>query len=466
MKTVISKEAGVVSANVTVGRVAWLGVLGFFGLLVGCADPPAFEPRAETRSLIEPAQQDVIARLDARFGTVAEPIAWEELPVEFHGAKGTATPIGDGRTFQLDLAYLTQPISEDQQVAWVDGDQAGILRTIAKWDEQSGRITVNEPLPATVTAATIAIEPGAHLNRGQQVHKQHCQQCHGATGAGDGPTSWSMKIKPRDYRDGVFKYTSTAAGRKASRDDLMRTLNVGVPGAYMPSYKMIAGEDKRAVIEYIRWLAMRGEIEKDLAFVMSFDFGVDAVDADERAEQLEYYAEYAEEDLQIDFDDTALSVAQKWRAAELPSGVVKPSTPQPPVTRESLEKGREIYLSASAKCVSCHGETGLGDGPSTEDFHNDPNGDPYPVAGFHDSWGNLAQPRNLRDGVWGGGSRPIDMYRRLAVGVKGTSMPGFSTVLSEEELWHLTNYVLTMPADPLRTEQAAALTGEAGPRTR
>ena len=36
--------------------------------------------------------------------------------------------------------------------------------------------------------------------------------CHGSSGAGDGPTAAFLYPRPRDYRRGLFKFTSTAQG--------------------------------------------------------------------------------------------------------------------------------------------------------------------------------------------------------------------------------------------------------------
>lgn len=440
----------------TVGLVHAIRCACLFAI-AGCADAPQFASISETQQLMTPARDEISSLMKESFGTYAEPIAWERMPVQFHGAKAIARATGTAAaTYVLDLEYQTSAIEPGQTVAIVDGDfvadasTSGTLRTVVDWDVTTSTVTFEEPIESAVGDIPLVIAPLANLKHGQSLHTHHCKSCHGATGAGDGPMSWSLNPKPRDYRDGVFKYTSTPAGRKASRADFERTLDHGIPGAYMPSYRLLSVTDKRSVIEYVRWLAMRGETEKDLAFVMSLDYGSDVLAEEENPQDLlDDFADYAEDGLEFDFEDAASFVVDKWNAAELPSGVVNPSTPQPTATAESLSRGRAIYTSTTAKCVSCHGESGAGNGPSTFDFHNDANGNPYPEVGFHDTWGNLAQPRNLLQGHWGGGNRPIDMYRRLAVGVKGTSMPGYAALLSEEELWDLTNYVLALPTNPL-----------------
>ena len=49
-------------------------------------------------------------------------------------------------------------------------------------------------------------------------------------------------------------------------------------------------------------------------------------------------------------------------------------------------------------------------------------------------------PRNLQHGVFRGGSRPQDIYRRIANGIEGTPMPSAPT-LAPDEIWALVAFV-------------------------
>ena len=63
--------------------------------------------------------------------------------------------------------------------------------------------------------------------------------------------------------------------------------------------------------------------------------------------------------------------------------------------------------------------------------------------------------RNLTEGVFHGGDRPIDLYRRISVGIKGTPMPaagpapGRKGELSPEDIWHVVNYVRSLSKEGL-----------------
>ncbi|MFM8288939.1 MAG: c-type cytochrome, partial [Planctomycetaceae bacterium] len=102
----------------------------------------------------------------------------------------------------------------------------------------------------------------------------------------------------------------------------------------------------------------------------------------------------------------------------------------------------------AVKCSECHGLSGRGDGPNTEVFGKITGSQPeqtYDHPGLHDDWGNVIQPRNLTRGVYRFGRKPIDLYRRINQGINGTPMP--KADLSDQELWDLVNFVMSLPFD-------------------
>ena len=104
-------------------------------------------------------------------------------------------------------------------------------------------------------------------------------------------------------------------------------------------------------------------------------------------------------------------------------------------------------MSDKTKCYTCHGMTGRGDGAATEDFWPKPGtNEKFPNRGLHDEWGNPLKPRNLTLGQYRGGRRPVDLFRRMYAGIKGTPMPAFGgTALKDAEIWDLVNYVMSLP---------------------
>jgi len=100
---------------------------------------------------------------------------------------------------------------------------------------------------------------------------------------------------------------------------------------------------------------------------------------------------------------------------------------------ESLGRGAEVY--EKAECAKCHGASGRGNGPSAEELEDEWQFKIYPA--------DLTQPWTLR-----GGGSVEDLYRTVATGVNGTPMPSFSDAWSQEDLWHLANYLASLGREP------------------
>lgn len=92
---------------------------------------------------------------------------------------------------------------------------------------------------------------------------------------------------------------------------------------------------------------------------------------------------------------------------------------------DSLAKGKALY---EAQCVSCHGETGMGDGPAAASL----NPPPAPIA---------RTACRMSDAY---------LFWRISEGGAqwGTAMPAFGNTLSEEDIWHLVNYIRSLGACP------------------
>ncbi len=94
-----------------------------------------------------------------------------------------------------------------------------------------------------------------------------------------------------------------------------------------------------------------------------------------------------------------------------------PVPPRVAASDESIVEGQDVY---QALCMSCHGATGQGDGPGASGLRP-------PPADFTDA-GQHVHP----DEEW---------FRAVASGVPGTAMPAFGEELTDEEIWHVINYI-------------------------
>jgi mono/diheme cytochrome c family protein len=388
--------------EVRVSKITIMAAAGAL-LLAGCGRPPEpqFSVNARAAQLIPEARAKIADVLKANFGSPNRLVAWQKLPIDY----GEASSAPEG----------------------------------------------------------VAVpEAGWRLVEGRRLYMVHCLHCHGVAGDGSGPTARFLNPKPRDYRQGIFKFKSTMGDTRPTREDLERILADGIPGTYMPSFVLLGPERLGLLVDYVRWLSMRGEVETRLiAEQVANGLTLQAVDqtyqerraAKQKSSRAAIQAELVAT-LEKEFEETAQAtidlVVDFWRAADDPASIVRPQARRTPPTPESIARGRGLFLSAKAKCSDCHGASARGDGPQTEQFEKMKDVSPernYDHPGLHDAWGNLVSPRDLTRGIYRGGRRPIDIYRRIYSGINGTPMPGNKDALTEAEKWDVVNYVLSIPFD-------------------
>lgn len=103
-----------------------------------------------------------------------------------------------------------------------------------------------------------------------------------------------------------------------------------------------------------------------------------------------------------------------------------PETSPYPPDNQSVEVGRDLY---TQNCVRCHRVTGIGDGPEAAAL--------------------VPPPADLSTHV------PLhtdgQVFYFLTNGFPGTAMPAFGNALTEEQRWHIVNYLRTL-AVPLETQ--------------
>lgn len=155
--------------------------------------------------------------------------------------------------------------------------------------------------------------PAGVIEQGRVVYEQNCAICHGASGDGRGMAQMMLRTKPRDFRQGIFKFRSTPTGSLPTNDDLFQTISNGLRGTGMIAQNHLSQTERRAVVEYLKKFSERFDKETPQASV--------------------------------------------------------PIPAAPPPSRDLVEKGRKLYEDAG--CFTCHGIEGKGDGPSAtelEDF--------------------------------------------------------------------------------------------------
>jgi cytochrome c oxidase cbb3-type subunit 2 len=171
---------------------------------------------------------------------------------------------------------------------------------------------------------------------GKAIYEQHCVQCHGLDGRGNGAAAPVLVPRPRDFAAAQFKLRTTESGSLPTDDDLIRTITYGVPGTSMPGWqKFLSTADIDAVANYIKTFSPRF-------------------------------------------------------AAERPQSIpaVAASVPGAP-TANTVAAGKAVY--EKLRCAACHGTDGKGTGAIATDLKDDA-GRPLPAT-------NLTEPWTFRGGA-------------------------------------------------------------------
>jgi mono/diheme cytochrome c family protein len=217
----------------------------------------------------------------------------------------------------------------------------------------------------------------AQREAGKTLYLKYCSQCHGEKGDGQGYATSHLFPKPRDFTTGRYKIRTTPNGSLPTHQDLVNIIRRGMPYTSMPAWPTLSDQDV-----------------SNLAYFLT-TFSADFT-SPERIPQ----------------------------AAELPSG--------PAATADSIALGKKLYEETG--CLKCHGNLGLGDGPSAPTLVDD-FGQPIRAA-------NLAHRWTFR-----GGSSREDIFRTMSTGFNGTPMPSFTDSLSTEQRWAITDFIVSLGAD-------------------
>lgn len=305
------------------------------------------------------------------------------------------------------------------------------------------------------------------------LYRKHCIRCHGTAGDGRGPAARLLSPYPRDFRLGKFKFKSTPQGSKPTADDLARTLRMGIPGTSMPSFSLLRDAEIEALAEYVIYLSVRGETERELlnqvSHTLDYSRGDRLIDFDLKTKKP------ADFDAQFDkLESVAKNNYAKWQVASPPSPTLPTAFPVGVVAdiedsasvdqlQKSVARGRQLFVGNLASCSKCHAEDGSGaNAPKdhdlwTKDWMIAANINPDDKAAIKPMLkaGALKpipmRPRDLREGVYRGGGTPEDIYLRIVNGIEGTSMPAaalqpnVSEGLTTDQVWDLVNFVLNLP---------------------
>lgn len=369
---------------------------------------------------------------------------------------------------------VSQEVNTDQPLA--DSDQLLNL-WFGTLDEPKVPELIEEEFPDLLSLENLQMAagppPGTTEPGDRGLYRQQCASCHGESGQGRGPVAASQNPYPREFRNGWFKYRSTERQSKPLKEDLSRILRHGLGDSQMPKFTKLSDPQINALVDYVIYLSIRGELERKLLNAAAFDLDLDAGDrvydpsnAEKAKEQLETASELLNE------------VAGAWDRATRKVEVFDPPKDFPIIgsetaenrdrLAESIEKGRKLFLGEVAACSKCHGESAKGEGNQAPDYDDwikewtkkigiEPtnNEELLPFLARGGLKPQALKPRNIVAGHLRGGREPLDIYRRIRYGIPGATMPAAAMAaapggpgLTNDDIWHLVNYVLSIAQIP------------------
>ena len=244
-----------------------------------------------------------------------------------------------------------------------------------------------EPQSLVLARQQFPITSASLEAQGAEASTRLCRECHA----------------PGQFLHWTIRYRSTLSGDQPTKADLLRVIAVGVPGTKMGA--CTEPESVRAALT--AWLHRElhiGRLARLLALrARAGEALTDAIAAEEAAQ---VRREFANDD----------------RAVACP--------PPPKDTAASARAGAALYQGQPALCQACHGSAGRGDGSR--------------AAELRDDAGQPAPPRDLTSGVFRGGDRPEDLFRRIKCGVGGTPMPSFAASLDDTQIWNLVHFIQSL----------------------
>ena len=173
----------------------------------------------------------------------------------------------------------------------------------------------------------------------------------------------------------------------------------------MPSFDRFTDDEVQAVVDYVIALSLRGEFERVLAGI-AYEDG-ELPDA-------------------AGLKDVVQEILTPWHDST--NLIVMPVSSMPAMTDDSVQAGHQLFLQHA--CNKCHGKFGRG-------------GSMEKVEVGLDTWGNKAAAADLSSGMFRGGGRPIDIYRRIYSGINGTPMPAFEKLFANDPdaIWQLVHFI-------------------------
>jgi mono/diheme cytochrome c family protein len=339
-----------------------------------------------------------VAAPAAAAGAVRPAVNYHNYCSVCHGDRGDGKSRAQASLYPAPLDFTTPAAAQMSRARMVESVKNGRPGTaMTAWKGQMSQQEI-EALVDYVRDTFMAAALNEDGSRGRIVYSKNCAVCHGERGDGQSRARNSMIPPPRDF-------TAPAARAELSEQRMLASVTHGRADTAMAGFeRQLSRDDIRAVVKYIRAGFMAGA---DLEGI------------------------------------SGISQARGYRAAPAPAAAPAPlaavpaaapdmKAPMPQGLKGDIVKGGAFYMQ---NCATCHGSTGDGRGPRA-----------YFI---------MPKPRNfLHPAARQQFNRPA-VYAAVADGKLGTEMPGWSKVLSAQEIADVSEFVFQRFLQPGKADARA-----------
>lgn len=232
------------------------------------------------------------------------------------------------------------------------------------------------------------------LNKGKTIYTEYCMPCHGVDGDGKGVAAKGMKVPPRDFTKGIFKFGAVLSGELPHDEHLYKVLDEGLSGTAMLPWDLKPGQ-KEAVVQYLKTFAPK-----------------------------------IWEGKEVKLGDRVELVKDPYGIAHMSAAILK---------------GKEIYH-GEANCQSCHrAYVGLEElGKYQEEDPSEIDMEVYTQKSQETEWGFQNIPPDFTWDLIRSANTVEEIAYRIAAGVGGTSMPSWKETITDDQIWAVSYYVKSL----------------------
>ena len=267
---------------------------------------------------------------------------------------------------------------------------------------------------APIKLAGGAVITSSEIKDGYDAYMQYCRPCHGTDGDGKGFSSQGLRPPPRDFTQGMFKFSGVPAPGLPPDAELKRIVKSGLHGTGMLPWD-ITDQELDVTLKYIKTFSPRWQTDPIGVPVAGVDPNFQGA---KKAEVIELGRKlyHAKAQCSASCHANYVTHSELFDLAKAQSG------------NEMTEFAADMYVSKLKDSEYC-----LEWKPGWKKLEDRECAKPVKVM----------PPDFTRDDVRAG-STPADLFRTIGSGIGGAGMPPWKGALTDDEIWALSYYIRSL----------------------